>query len=198
MLRLVLIRHGQTAGNLERRFIGRTDEPLTAEGKKALAARSYPAVQCLFVSPLLRCRQTAALIYPDLAAQIVRDLQECDFGWLENHTHQELSTEPYYQAWLEQALPGEFPGGEQLAAFRRRACQAFAAIVEDCLVQQTESAAIIAHGGTIMAIMARFGQPTQAEYAWSLANGAYHELVVDPLVWAEGRRAASVRGEGAP
>ena len=57
-----LIRHGKTKGNLEGRYIGTTDEPLCEEGKQSLMqmadAKKYPAVEALFVSPMLRCRES--------------------------------------------------------------------------------------------------------------------------------------------
>ena len=62
-----LIRHGQTRGNLERRWTGTTDEPLAPEGV-ALARRSAGTGEFLprrvWSSPLLRCRETAAILYP--------------------------------------------------------------------------------------------------------------------------------------
>ena len=58
-----LIRHGQTQGNLERRYIGSTDQPLCPQGREALEGREMPSVDGLYVSPLLRCRQTAAILF---------------------------------------------------------------------------------------------------------------------------------------
>ena len=61
MIELLFIRHGATEGNLRRRYIGRTDEPLCEAGiaqVKALQKRGL-SVDRLFVSPLLRTRQTA-------------------------------------------------------------------------------------------------------------------------------------------
>ena len=37
-MRVVLIRHSKTAGNLKGRYIGTTDEPLCEEGREALQA----------------------------------------------------------------------------------------------------------------------------------------------------------------
>ena len=72
-----LIRHGQTQGNLERRYTGSTDQPLCPQGRAALAGRRLPAVERVYASPLLRCRETAALVYPGTACEIVEDLREC-------------------------------------------------------------------------------------------------------------------------
>ena len=65
-MEIVLIRHGATAGNIEKRYIGTTDEPLcdtgTAQIQEYMSAGCYPKVQALYVSPLKRCSQTAAFI----------------------------------------------------------------------------------------------------------------------------------------
>ena len=66
-MKVVLIRHSKTAGNLLGRYIGTTDEPLCEEGIRLLENRSYPAAELVYVSPMKRCRETAALIYPTLA-----------------------------------------------------------------------------------------------------------------------------------
>ena len=55
MKKILLIRHGKTQGNLERRYIGRTDEPLCEAGRAALEGRSYPACDILLSSPMVRC-----------------------------------------------------------------------------------------------------------------------------------------------
>ena len=64
-MKWILIRHGQTQGNRERRYIGcRTDEPLCPEGIAQLQNRHYPPVSRVFVSPMRRCVETANLLYP--------------------------------------------------------------------------------------------------------------------------------------
>ena len=55
-----LIRHGKTQGNVERRYIGATDQPLCDQGRAELRGRTVPAADRIIVSPLLRCRETAA------------------------------------------------------------------------------------------------------------------------------------------
>lgn len=41
-MKLIFIRHGKTAGNLERRYIGRTDEPLCDEGIAEILEKNIP------------------------------------------------------------------------------------------------------------------------------------------------------------
>ena len=59
-MELILMRHGTTQGNLERRFIGTLDVPLLPQGEE-LARRvgaTLPAVEHIYRSPLQRCRRT--------------------------------------------------------------------------------------------------------------------------------------------
>lgn len=67
MAEIILVRHGKTAGNLEGRYIGsRTDEPLCEEGIHALEEKvregTYPPVDLVYASPMIRCRQTAKIL----------------------------------------------------------------------------------------------------------------------------------------
>lgn len=65
MIELLFIRHGATEGNLRRRYIGRTDEPLCEAGiaqVKALQKRGL-SVDEVFVSPLLRTRRRRTFFF---------------------------------------------------------------------------------------------------------------------------------------
>ena len=72
MLRLYLIRHGQTPGNKLQRYIGTTDEPLSTEGKEFLEKLTYPMPEALYVSPLCRCVETAGILFPGKSFHIIR------------------------------------------------------------------------------------------------------------------------------
>ena len=161
-MKFILIRHGQTRGNLERRYIGcRTDEDLCQEGIAQLQAIKYPAADAVFASPLKRCLQTAAAIYPDRPAHIVDALRECDFGDFEGRNYDELKDNPAYRAWLDSCGELPFPGGESRKAFSERCVQAF----EACVSGLAEGDyAFVVHGGTIMALMEHF------------TNGAYYDF----------------------
>ena len=63
-MKILLIRHGKTAGNLEKRYIGRTDEPLCDAGISELKQTRFPRCGVLVSSPMLRCVQSAALLFP--------------------------------------------------------------------------------------------------------------------------------------
>ena len=64
-MKIIFIRHGKTAGNLEKRYIGRTDESLCSKGKDKLLRRTYPDCKTVITSGMKRCIQTAEIIYPN-------------------------------------------------------------------------------------------------------------------------------------
>ena len=175
-MKWLLIRHGQTRGNLEHRYIGcRTDEPLCQEGIMLLQRRKYPPAARVFVSPMKRCRETAALLYPDVPAVVVDDFRECDFGAFENKNYAELDGRADYQAWIDSGGELPFPGGESRAQLAARCAEAFGRIRE-----QDEDCAVIAHGGTIMAIMERFAEPKGSYFDFQVRNGGGY------ILWDDG------------
>ncbi len=191
LIELVLIRHGKTAGNLRRNYIGRTDEPLCEQGQAELgeriAAGVYPAVDMVFCSPMLRCRQTAALIYPDKAARVIDDLRECNFGAFENLNYQDLSGRADYQAWIDSNGEAAFPGGESREEFVERSLAGFAQAIDIMLASGGESGkmpgslALVVHGGTVMAILAKC---TGLDYFQAMCdNGCGWRVRLDVDIW---------------
>ena len=90
-----------TQGNLERRYIGRTDEPLCEQGRllaQGLGVRlGKSGVQEVWTSPLLRCRETASLVFPGQNQRVENDFRECDFGEFEYKNYEELKENPRYR-----------------------------------------------------------------------------------------------------
>ena len=163
-----LLRHGKTRGNLEKRYIGVTDEPLCAQGRAELEKwkNRFP-VQRLFVSPLLRCRETADILFPGMKQEIVEDFRECDFGLFENKNYLELAGEPEYQRWIDSQGTLPFPNGESREEFSGRCVSAFYRMEEKCLRDPSE----VGNGGTIMSIMERVGIPGGSYYHFQVENG---------------------------
>jgi alpha-ribazole phosphatase len=165
--KIVLIRHGLTAGNVERRYIGRTDEPLCAEGVERLKRVAVPPCDTVYSSPMKRCTQTAEILFPGKAALIIDDFRECDFGDFEGKTAGELSETAAYRAWVDARCETPIPNGEDIAAFKDRVCSAFRDI------ELSGATALVIHGGCVMAILERFAEPKREFYDCRIGNGEF-------------------------
>ena len=182
-MEILLIRHGATGSNLQRRYLGRTDEPLCPEGLAALRPLDQ-SLELVFVSPLLRARQTAAVLFPNARQSVVAGLREMDFGAFEGRTADELSEDAAYRAWVDGGCEGACPGGESRSQFCRRTTAAFAQLVDCALARDASRLAIVAHGGTIMAVGEGFAVPRRPYFAWQADNGAAVRFFTDAGLWA--------------
>lgn len=172
-MRVFLIRHGCTAGNLEHRYVGTTDEGLTDEARQTLLRESsrYPVPDIVFASPMRRCLETAGLLFPGMEPVCIAGLRECAFGEFEYRNYQELQKDARYQAWIDSGGRLAFPGGETREAFADRCCEAFEQAVDEAHGRGVKSAAFVVHGGTIMAVMERFVRPARGYFDWQVQNG---------------------------
>lgn len=238
---VLLVRHGETAGNREQRYVGSTDEGLTAEAVQTLETTERAKVQkfmslCasrrrdareipeskltgssaiwrrtdadltddlamdlkLYVSPMRRCRETAAILFPGVRSTVVDDFREMNFGEFEYKNYRELNGNPSYQAYIDSGGETAFPGGESKRAFCERVVRAAEPLIFPNQFQsarstpdserpqkETEDKAgssgssdsgsglivLVAHGGTIMAIMDRFSSPHEDYFSWQVAPG---------------------------
>lgn len=177
-MKIWLIRHGKTQGNLRGAYIGKTDEPLCPQGMAQLRENFldglYPSgeeIQRIAVSPMLRCRQTAQLLFEGMPLQQVPDLRETDFGAFEGKTFSQLERHPAYQAWLDSGGTLAFPGGEARGEFCRRSVDAVRLVLEQWQREDIAQGAFVVHGGTIMAAMEAFEQSRLGFYDWQVKNG---------------------------
>lgn len=171
MIRLYLIRHGATAGNLEKRYIGQTDEPLCEVGIAQIEALKQKAMHAdyLFVSPMLRTRQTAERLFPNRKPVVVSDFSEIDFGLFEGKTAEELCGNIDYQIWLDSMCRAPIPEGERISDFKVRCCQAFCEKMRQ--IPDYTTVALVVHGGVIMSILEAFAVPKQDFYTYHVENG---------------------------
>ena len=183
---IYFIRHGATAGNLEKRYIGRTDEGLCTEGIENLKRlqelvpdikdNSITAVcqgvEAVFTSPMKRCIETADILFPDKKKIIIDDFRECDFGDFEGYNYQELNGNADYQRWIDSDGQIAFPNGESPQDFRRRCINGFINVAETSL----ETVAAVVHGGTIMSILEKY-EKHHEYYRWQCGNGSGYAAV---------------------
>lgn len=170
-MQVILIRHSKTPGNAEYRYNGRTDEPLSDEGI-ALAEQAGvdPHVRTVYVTPLQRTRQTAAILFPKAEQIVVSDLREMDFGDFEGFNFSDLEHNEAYRVWVEGECIAACPNGEGRAEFSDRVCTAFEAIVRGAMRRGEDSLTFVVHGGTIMSVMERFSESPGAYYSYRVKN----------------------------
>ena len=140
-MKVVMIRHGKTPGNLLKQYIGRTDQSLADEGIKELKAIASSEefkqtldsekVEKIFVTPLKRTQETAAILFPNARQMIINDLREMDFGIFEEKNYIDLEHSKEYAAWLDTHCESKVPEGEDKASFSKRSCNAFLQCMKD-------------------------------------------------------------------
>ncbi|HEV7686119.1 MAG TPA: histidine phosphatase family protein [Acidimicrobiia bacterium] len=147
--RIFLIRHGATEWSVSGRHTGRTDIPLTEEGRRQaqrlrvrLARERFSLV---LVSPLKRARETAELAGFGDAAEVAPDLVEWDYGNYDGRTAAEIRQErPGWTPWHD-----GFPGGETLEQMAARAARVVARVRD-----AEGDVALFAHGHILRVIAA--------------------------------------------
>ena len=174
-MKIVLIRHGQTAGNLAKRYNGKTDEPLCEAGiEHAKNSGIFPEIERVFVTPLKRTQETARIKFPNSLFEEIYDFREMDFGIFEGQSSEEMRDFAEYTAWVDGMCKEPCPGGESIFSFSDRVTNAFVELMRTCSARGDETVYIVAHGGTISAIMEAFALPKQEYFHWFLDNcGAF-------------------------
>lgn len=179
-MRVLLLRHSTCQGNLERRYVGcRTDEPLCDQGVRVardrapvlvarLASIGMAVPKVVRVSPLLRARQTASLLFPTARLEPIVGLREMDFGDFEGRSADEMTEDGAYRSWVDGGCKGVCPGGESLEGFVERTCAAFADVIADARAAQEGTVGVVAHGGTLMAVLYRYASVSRSYFSWSV------------------------------
>lgn len=158
-LRLLLVRHAETAHNREGLVQGRADNPLSDLGLRqaaALAERLAPApLTAIYSSPLGRARQTAAAIAAPHGLPITfePDLIEMDIGQMEGLSGAELRERfpEFMKAWLSEDAGGAvMPGGESLAEVQARSLAVIERVVEQ---HQDGVVALVSHNFVLLTVL---------------------------------------------
>lgn len=188
--KLHLIRHGETEGNQKKLCVGsRTDLPLAPEGaeelRKLLKTFQYPFVQKVYSSPMLRCRETAEILFPEAAAETVDGLRECDLGEFEGRPFAELNKQEAFLQWLEGKSPP--PGGEDSRALGERITAAFEYMLNDMMNCHLAEAAAVTHGAVIMGLLSMYGYPKAKMRDWAAENGCGYTVMTSAAMWMRDR-----------
>jgi len=126
---ILLLRHGTTQWNREKRYLGHTDVPLLTESyqelepvRQALSAWQWDEIYC---SDLLRCRESLDYVLPvkrSKGAKITYDpaLRELDFGEWEGCIYSDLCDQAMYRRWIDDPASICPPHGESWQHFSSR------------------------------------------------------------------------------
>jgi alpha-ribazole phosphatase len=152
--RLLLVRHGSIGVDNPRRFWGKTDLELSADGiKQAERLRDRLATQkinAVYASKLRRAHLTAEIIASKYGLGITTcdELVELNFGWVEGLSFEEISKlHPELAEELNDWNPRpNFPGGESLDQLNNRV-QKFLKRLEKRKPEET--ILVVAHAGTL-------------------------------------------------
>lgn len=174
-VRLLLVRHGRTAWNHERRFLGATDLPLdevgTAEAA-ALGARLGGTFTAVYSSPLSRALQTASAIAPPtpVIVDALRELCQGELEGLDGPTALERHPEFFVQFQADPTHcrpPGN--NGETLAETRDRALTALVEIASRHAAGTT--VAVVTHQMVIASVRCALrGEPLSAWRTYGVPN----------------------------
>ena len=170
---LFLFRHGYTRYNQEKRYQGRTDLPLTVDEMERITPFQFEwrIPEIVYVSPAQRARQTADLLFPGMPQAVVPGFREMDFGVFEGRSAEEMAEDPQYRSWVDSLCEDPVPGGESLQEFISRVAQQFESLAARVMEEGRDRLLIVAHGGTQMAVMSRFGRTKRPYWSWQSAPG---------------------------
>ena len=185
MIRIEMIRHGKTEGNIKKWYYGEMDIPITNIGvdeiTNLVAEGKYPdsTGKNLYTSGLLRTEQTFFLIYGNAEHKVINAMREYSFGIFEGKAYEDLKDVPEYIEWVEDQVSGgceyEIPEGESLVGFDNRVNDGFKK-----LLQMGEDSIVVCHGGVISAIMGRyFSEEKKHIFDWVPDPARGYALIFD-------------------
>lgn len=180
MALVILVRHGQTDDNLSGKISGQSTTPLNVRGTEQAAAVANVlgclGVTHIFSSPLVRSRQTAAILAQrlHLAVEERHDLREVEYGDWEGKHFRDVRTHPMAQKVWQNPSEVVFPNGESLLEVQQRGVQTIEAIHR---AHPQSVAVVVSHGDVIRTALAHYLTVPFNEYTkLNLDNGSLSVL----------------------
>jgi probable phosphoglycerate mutase len=186
---ILLIRHGETAWNAERRLQGHLDIPLNPEGERQAsllaAALAGEPLDVLVSSDLMRARQTAQAIADlrGMPLQIAPGLRERCYGGFEGLLYAEIEARfpQAFAAWQARDIDGVLPPGtncgETFRAFFERATAAILALGR---AHPGKTIALVAHGGVLECAYRLAGKlPLETPRDFKVFNASINRFVLE-------------------
>jgi alpha-ribazole phosphatase len=181
---LTLIRHLPTTANVERRYIGWSDESILQTSRVYNQATLSPKI--IIGSDLLRCQETAALFYPETPYLGLPDFREISFGDWELQTYEDLKDDPVYKEWVSNPVLVSPPNGEFLDEMGTRVLKGLKCLRHNCPV-------VVTHGGPIRYVLNKFAPDERDFWSWDVKHGDKWTLCWDSRqCFEEGNRCKSL------
>ncbi len=177
--RLLLVRHGETEWNRQKRFQGQIDVPLNnnghAQARRASEFLANVKIDRAFSSPMLRPKDTALEIlskHPQISLELFDELKEISHGLWEGKFEHEIAAEfpGQLEIWQSQPQSVQMPEGENLQQVWDRVAIVWNKIVES--VPAGETALVVAHDAVNKAILCLlFGFTPEQFWVFKQGNG---------------------------
>jgi probable phosphoglycerate mutase len=185
---ILLIRHGETAWNAERRLQGHLDIALNTEGERQAAALAAALaddrIDLVVASDLARARQTAEAVAArhGTTVHIDRGLRERCYGGFEGLLYAEIEARfpAEFAAWqrrdIDAALPAGTNRGETFRQFHQRVLEA---ILGWAARHPGKTLALVAHGGVLeCAYRSALGLPLETPRDFKVHNASINRFAV--------------------
>lgn len=187
--RIHFIRHALTKANEEGRYCGITETPVSEKGRREMVKKAeefvYPPADKVYVSPLRRCIDTAAFLYPEGYARVVPELREMNFGDFEDKLLSDIHDTPEYKEFIKGGLDNPPPNGESLRSVVQRCFEGVDFIIKDMMQNGIGSAAVVTHGGIIMNMLGCFGLPKYPPNEYACDFGEGFTVLVTAQMWQQ-------------
>ncbi|MBS0848630.1 adenosylcobalamin/alpha-ribazole phosphatase [Citrobacter sp. JGM124] len=181
-MKLWLVRHGQTQANLDKRYSGQSETPLTPVGlDQALAVGEklqHLSFDKVFCGESGRVQQTTQRVLQQRKLPVITTplVNEMFFGDWEMHSALEL-TEKYptqYAAWCDDWQNVVPPAGESFTAFYQRIAQFIAQL--KCEDKQA-NILVVSHQGVLSLLICQLLKlPPEAMWSFAIEQGAWSEI----------------------
>lgn len=175
---IYLIRHGETPSNLQKRYVGWRNEPMSEQGRTQIMnmKKLLPTLQKVYTSDLDRCREAAAILAPVNKASLM--LREYNFGNFDGFTYKELKWDEDYRQWLGNIESITPPNGESFASFKHRVLYFIDQLLNaHCL--SNEPIAIVTHGGVIRTMLHYWSTVSDSMWEWPVAPGEAYKILLE-------------------
>lgn len=159
-MKIFLVRHGETTGDIEDRYGGSYDDHLTDLGREQLVATANnlvdKGIEIILTSPLIRAKESAEIISLriECSAEIMNGLEERGYGVLGGLTKAEALEKYPEVVEAHKDPPNTDPEGESYDDFRNRVLETFQKITK----KEYNTIAVVSHGGPIKQILAHLGE----------------------------------------